>query len=493
MKKDIIVILCDQLRPDFLPCYGFKGANLPNFQRLADMGICFDHSITSSPVCAPARASMMTGRYVSDHGVWTNDTKFRDNIKFLPEEMNKLGYKTGCFGKLHHYPGKDTKGFQVSYQMEENRLKTQDDYFKYLKEKHEDINSIFNIKDGFFKYPENEYYEHWITDKALEFLKNDNGQPIFSWISYQGPHGPMDPPSTISNDKSNEIPEPYNITFDPPAEVIRYRKSRNFKESSDDRDKYRKKYVDMIIEIDSQIGRILDFLEDSNRLKDTVIIFSTDHGDMCIDYGMIQKGPFPYSAQLEVPMIFIDPDNNIRGVHSDMLVNNIDIPATVIDIAGGDKIFASSRSIPAMIKDESLRRQELYSEFADSVRIISDHNFRFAYYPFAHESVLLKLDDETTNLSYNPDYCSQVNKYMQKIVDYMISSKGVKIEAQDLTPLVQKGLEEIIPDYKDCIPIAFPIASEYQRERLRKDGLDPDYNEFCKSKEIYRSYSVYWK
>jgi arylsulfatase A-like enzyme len=114
-KKNIVVILCDQLRKDFLSCYGFKGLHTPNIDRLANDGVLFENAFTASPVCAPGRACMMTGRYVSDHQVFTNDVPFRDGLEYLAERFNKLGYQTGAFGKLHHFPAKDTKGFHTAF------------------------------------------------------------------------------------------------------------------------------------------------------------------------------------------------------------------------------------------------------------------------------------------------------------------------------------------------------------------------------------------
>ena len=168
MQPNILVILCDQLRKDFLSCYGGTVCNTPNLDALAAKSVCFTNAITASPVCAPARASMMTGRYVSDHGVWTNDMPFREGVDYLPQRMNQAGYRTGAFGKLHHFPAKDGKGFSTYALMEENRLGDKDDYFQWLRARHPEIRGVFTCKkDGGFAFAEDEYYEHWIADRAM--------------------------------------------------------------------------------------------------------------------------------------------------------------------------------------------------------------------------------------------------------------------------------------------------------------------------------------
>lgn len=155
--RNVLVILCDQLRPDFLNIYGCPAIPTPNLDRLAAMGVVFDRAITASTVCAPARAGMMTGRHVSDHGVWSNSVPFRPGMDLIAERMNALGYRTGAFGKLHHHPDRHTKGFQIARLMEEGRL-GDDDYLKHLRTKYPDFKGLFRERDGAFLLDEEDYY-----------------------------------------------------------------------------------------------------------------------------------------------------------------------------------------------------------------------------------------------------------------------------------------------------------------------------------------------
>ncbi|OON93743.1 MAG: hypothetical protein ATN31_00735 [Candidatus Epulonipiscioides saccharophilum] len=493
---NVMVILCDQLRVDYLSCYGNQQIKTPNIDSLFKDGVIFDNSITASPVCAPGRACMMTGRYVSDHNVWTNDVPFREGIDFLPERMKKNGYMCGAFGKLHHFPGKDSKGFDVALQMEERRLGIEDDYFKYLKELHPEITDLYgHDRSGHFSYSLEEYYEHWMTNNTIEFIENNKANKFFTWTSFQGPHGPMDAPKEDNGlTEWIEIEDAINVDRNAPAEVVQYRRVRNGVKQPKACRTYRSEYARMIQIIDYEIGRILSYLKENNLYENTVIIFSTDHGDMAGDYGLFQKGPMLYKSQLDVPMIIANHPKLPKHQRSDILTSNLDIGATVLKVAGDDKPFGYSRSLEEMFNNPDYQRDVIYSEFCDSMKLVANKEYRMAYYPFTGECELVKISEETVDLSKQPEYQKIKIKFLQDIADFMVLAKGVHIETQDLTPKVQQGLAKKWPNYKKDIDIVFPLQSKRARQNLIDAGLDGDYNEFCieRDDEIIQFYGKYW-
>lgn len=495
MKKNILVILCDQLRADLLSCYGCGSFKTPAIDELAEHGTLFRGAVTASPVCAPARASMMTGRYVSDHQVWTNDVPFREGMELLPERMSEMGYRTGCFGKLHHFPPRDTKGFDTAFLMEENRMGKDEDYLAWLHEKQREAEDVFPEAGGNFPYGRSMYYENWIADRAMDFMIPVEEKPFFSWISFQGPHTPLDPPEEdeLNYIDKEELPYDFHEEFDPPCEVAKYRKYRlDYHYSIEDHRNYRFKYCKLIREIDHQVGRILGFLKKNGIYEDTIIIFSADHGDLCGDYGMRQKGPFLYKGQLEIPFIIANHPNLPKGTATDMPVGNLDIGATVLGAAGSERPFGQSRDIGAMYQREELRHKVIFSELCDSVKIISSPQYRLAYYPFTGECELINRNNERINLANDPAYQDVLVRMLMHVIDFMVCAKGVRIEAQDLTPKVQHGLREKMPDFKNDIPLAFPIQNACQIENLKRAGLNYTYNEFCKTRGVLRSYGTYW-
>lgn len=494
MKRNVMVILCDQLRWDFLSCYGQSDILTENIDSLCTDGVLFTNCTTASPVCAPGRGSMMTGRYVSDHNVWTNDVPFRDGMDFLPERMAKNGYICGTFGKLHHYPQRDNKGFHVALQMEENRLGDQDDYYKFLKEFHPEILDLFpHDENGHFPFPLTHYYEEWIANNTMKFLEENNEKPFFTWVSFQGPHTPIDAPVNNGISTGTSIHSAENIDFDPPCQVPKYRKSRGNSFSATEQQAYRDGYGQLVEIIDHEIGRIISYLKESGKYENTTIIFSADHGDLCGDYNMREKGPFPYRSQLEIPMIIANHPNLPKNVTSDILVSNLDIGTTALELGEDFNAIGYSRSISEMFNNEDKRRTVIYSEFCDSMKLVSTKEYRLAYYPFTGECDLVKIQEETKNLALNPEYQELKAKLLMDIIDFMVVSRGVHIEAQDLTPLVQQGLNEKLPDYQNQIPLVFPVPTQQQLENLKRDNLDPSYNEFCKDKPIIKAYGKYWE
>ena len=181
------------------------------------------------------------------------------------------------------------------------------------------------------------------------------------------------------------------------------------------------------------------------------------------------------------------------GVSSDLLTGNLDIASTILGYIGDQKPLGYSRDITKIYQKKEAPREVIYSEFCDSVKIVANHEYRFAYYPFSGEYELIRIDDETHSLQDQPEYHQTVITMLKHVIDFMVISKGVRIEAQDLTPLVQMGLLEKLPNYQNEIPLAFPIQNRQQIYNLESAGLDITYNEFCKEKQIYRSYGVYWE
>lgn len=508
-RRNVVVFLCDQLRPDFLEIYGCEGVPTPNINRLAKEGVVFDQAITQSPCCAPARACMMTGRYVSDHQVWTNDLPFRDGLEYLPQRMNELGYSTAAFGKLHHFPADDAKGFQHVRQMEEGRLGDGEPYLRWLQERHPDVNDIFaegipDRKEYEFPFGEEDYYEHWIASETIAFLQyhlaSESSSPFFVWVSFQGPHGPADPPAEVKGTiESDALPRPIQRLETNIPEIHRYYEVTDGRGTADPNAimAIREVYAEMIAAIDRQIGRILGALERFGMLKDTTFIFSADHGDMLGDHGLWAKGPFPYRGQLDIPLLVANHPLIPRGIRSDNLVGNIDIPATALEIAGAHSGIGVSRSLIDQAQEEPRRPREVnFSESGDSARIVEDARYRYCYYPFTDWSELYDKrndPDEQVNLADRPEYASLALRFAKHIIDFDLIGRGVRMEAKYFVPGQQAGMEKKHPDYRRDVSVAFPLHSRHELEALEEAGLASDYNEFCKDKHVLADYGVYWK
>lgn len=481
-SRNIVVLLCDQLRRDFLSFHGCQAMALPNLDRIAAMGVTHDRAIAASPVCGPCRACLMTGERIARHGVWTNDMPFNPGVDFIAERMNALGYRTAAFGKMHHTPSEDAKGFQQWHGMEEGRMGDRDHYLRWLRERHPEAAGVFNLQGRAFAYEDADYYETWIADRAIDWLKKAPAeQPFFAWVSFQGPHGPHDPPpGVLGTVDGSKLPPP--VPADGLADVGTVDAHRRALFGTDDLSPeevraMRVAYAESLVAIDREIGRILDTLERSGQLENTTILFSADHGDMLGDGARNEKGPQPWQAQLAVPLILANHPGIPAGGRNEWLCSNLDIPGTVLDVAGDARPIGQSRSLLSL---RERPRKQVFSEFCDSMKLIETEDYRFCYYPFTGDRGLFRCVngqwDESINLAGQPDYAAVEVELLAALIDEMLAAKGPRIEAQDCNPQVQAGLGAINPDWLQTFPVAFPVTGAERRRRLRAAGLADDYD-----------------
>jgi arylsulfatase len=499
-SRNVIVFLCDQLRPDFLGLYGCEAIPTPNLDRLATLGVVFDRAITASPLCAPARASMMTGHYPSRHGVWVNDVPFRDNLEYLPQRMNELGYATACFGKLHHFPADDAKGFQYVRQMEEGRLGEAEPYLQWLRKRRPEVSGMWNWdRDKLvFHFFAEEHHEHWIASQAIDYLTRHAAtgkRPFLAWVSFQGPHDPLCPPRDVKGSvEAALLPHPIVRSAGGVCPTHAYReKWFPAPKTLEETQRTRLAYGELIVNIDRQIGRILDTLESLDLFKNTTFIFSADHGDLRGDFRLMEKGPFPYQGQLEVPLLVANHPRITPGRRSSSLASNLDIPATILDIGDAKRGIGLSRSLLDLARDRPERPREVnFSEYGDAVKIADDGRYRYAYYPFLGFSELFDRDQdpqERHNLAGRPDYAKLEIAFLQHINDFAAICKGVEIPGRDLVPLVQEGLRRKHPSFDDVreFKAAFSLNTR-EKQNLKRAGLDPNYTNFYRDHEILAHY-----
>ena len=506
--RNVILIVCDQLRPDYLPCYGADPIPMPNLDRLAGDGCVYTHAITASTVCAPARASIMTGLPVSAHGAWTNNIPVKEGITYLPERLNRLGVLTAAVGCYDHAP----EGNRIGYQYFHPLINGHDnEHLTLLREKHPEAESSYAADGLQFKYTEPEHYDRWACDQACQFLEMPKDQPFFLYCGFLMPHGPYLPPKEMHGRiDPDKIPEHWEQTRTDIPAVEQYRKAfanptavlspetdpEGAARVKEQRRKERLAYCEMISEIDDLVGRIVDTLKATGQYDNTSIIFTADHGSMEFDLDVDTKGPWPYSPQLFIPMIIANAPDLIPGSRSDILCGNRDVGATVLDLMGDAEPFGLSRSMIGMANGSVPRRTYNYSEFCDSVKTVVDDRYTFSYYPFTGVYTLFdRIEDPRfqKDLSKDPVYTATVQHFLSKVIDFMVICKGVRIEAHDLNPQVRSGIEQMAPHFLDTFDICYPLSHKEQVDRVYAQGLDGSYNDFCKTRPIKAHYGVFWE
>lgn len=520
-NRNILLVVVDQMRPDFIGPYGADFIATPHLNALANDGITFDNAITASTVCAPARASMVTGLPVSGHGAWTNDIPCKPGAEYLPERMNAAGYLTAAIGSYDHAPkdySKKPEQNPIGYRYLDIFTTTGNStYLHELRQKFPEAKQYADADaTGRFCYPEEVFYDRWICDRTTAFLdhyaqcgKAPDGtgtgdEPFFLYCGFVSPHQPLTPPHGLEDKVDTAKIPPVDITKrEDVSYVEKYRRAylndvEDLQDPARAMDKWmqeRQRYCELIAELDALVGRLVQSLKDNGLYENTTIIFTSDHGSEQMDHLVDTKGPWPYRSQLFIPLIIANQAGVQPGSRSDCLCGNLDIGATALDIAGDTKAFGLSRSLFGMVKGTVPERRVNMSEFCDSCKTLVDKRFTFSYYPFTGQTALYdRIADpaEHTNLSGDPAYQDIERKFLMDVIDFLCLAKGVRIETHDLTPETKAGIEEKHPKFLDTFDIAYPVGSWRDIDRVEKAGLDPNYNEFCRDREIKAHYGVYF-
>ncbi|MCZ6633196.1 MAG: sulfatase-like hydrolase/transferase, partial [bacterium] len=325
-RPNILFILTDQQRWDSLGCYNTPGVHTPNLDRLAEEGVRYNQCYVNSTICTPSRASLWTGKHVTGHGVHTlHDVLPQDEVLF-PEHLRKAGYDTALFGKLHvagHIFETDNRhrydGFNHydwcpdprSYRGADNA------YWRWLAVHHPDIlDQISNSKRGIGHISKEGHMTTWAANATIDYLQSMQGthRSFFCCMSVFDPHSPYDNYPLEYRDliDGDALPPVFN-----PGEPFENRPIAHFEEhdkkgdfpSLEELKEIRIGYHAAVALIDEQVGRVLHTLAETGFADNTVVIFTSDHGDMLGDHGLTMKGAFMYDACTRVPMLVRWPNN----------------------------------------------------------------------------------------------------------------------------------------------------------------------------------------
>ena len=355
-RPNIVFLFPDQLRSDFLSCYGAEFIDTPNIDSIASAGTRYENSYSASPVCVPARTALLTGMNAVRNGVLDNFHGIRANYTETgtytwPQILSRAGYYTASIGKMHFYPWDASHGFQYRVTAEDKRwLEIRDDYYHYLNE------------NGHRKYHVNEHpgyrenkgavtnilpWEHtvdrFVGNEAVRFINNYAKEgPFAMMVGFPGPHCPYDPPEDFPyhcdpKDMPAAIPEVLQDTPQLRRDNIDQNKLpwngvdyTNF--THGEKMKIRAHYAGLVRAIDHEVGSIMQALNDNGLLENTIVILSSDHGDYLGDHNLIGKASF-YETCMRVPMLISGP-----GIPESVVVNELvelrDVTSTILTMAG---------------------------------------------------------------------------------------------------------------------------------------------------------------
>lgn len=475
-KPNILFIFTDQLRGDSIGIEPNSQVITPNLNRLAQEGISFSRCMGNAPLCVPARTALMTGQLIRENAIWSNRIGADPHGPSHVRNIRDVGYHTSVIGKTHLWrhsaagkPGQHVLemehnlhdwGFEYTHELNDP-IETAwmgCHYTDYLEEKGwlEDHRSyiqawVEEMRTGNITpwgqepapVPEGEDIDSYIGRTACEWIRDyEDTRPFYLQVQFTGPHDPFDGPQPYRNryDPSQldiGIHEPH----DPPTQAIEalWRRAPSVhKATTYQRQRWRAWYYANITLIDDWIGKILYQLKDKGHLDNTWVMFNSDHGEMLGDHGLSSKAVF-YEQAVRVPCIIRPPTCNGSGLTSNALVEHIDLPATMLDIAEakplqnslGRSLLSYLRPSESGTKDANEKEAVISELFGQSTVITEKYKLtvRVDDHRVSQFFDLTNDPNELQNVRNDPHYKETIASLVEEFVrplDVRIDQSGLR-------------------------------------------------------------------
>ncbi len=519
-RPNFLLFITDQHRADFLGCYGNRVVRTPHIDSIADRGVRFDNFYVSNPVCMPNRATLMTGRTPSVHGVRHNGIPLSLKSNTFPAMLRAAGYSTALIGKSHlqnftdfppltapppapegytpvpeghgearldaYLEGDYGQELPAYWESDQARIRTPfygfdhvdmcyghgdevgGDYAHWLRAQRSDADSLRGPKNGLphdyavrqawrTALPEELYPTSYIaqqTDAWIhDYARSGSDAPFFLMASFPDPHHPFTPPGKywdMFKPEDMEEPASYSANdWTPPPHVAALLRARDEGKPPEDgimsygitlREALEARALTcgMISMVDDGIGRILGALEECGLSENTVVMFTSDHGDHLGDHSMLRKGPAHYRELVRVAFVYADPQRGATGEASEAIRGTMDIAATVLDRAKVHPYNGlQGRSLQAVAENPALdgmRDSHLIEE--DNQRAIAGlgenprarslvtHRWRISVYAGQGWGELYDLKDdpqEFRNLWDSPAHTAVKTEMLERLVQAQIA------------------------------------------------------------------------
>ena len=358
-KPNIVWVLCDQMRWDIRGYTGRSLVGTPVIDRLAADGIAFENAYCASPICSPARASWVTGLYPHGHRQYINyapkwkgipGCSMPDKTITVGDVLKGEGYKCGIAGVWHlgndDQPQHGFTDYWIKYSYHD--LSLPDPHFAYLDElgiinPYDPANRMIRM-EGILPYAEitdhRQQRTSWVVDRSLEFLESrecDQDDPFFLMVGIKDPHPIMAPPPDLLKEyPPKEMPIPDNFR-DPLVgkPESQHRGRRRITEANLSKNEMRvimQHYYALVANVDREIGRIVDCLRSKGLTENTVLVFSSDHGEQLGNHGFVEKG-YLYEESVKVPCIISWPSRLRPGVRIKTPLAGVDLMPTLLGLA----------------------------------------------------------------------------------------------------------------------------------------------------------------
>jgi len=501
-QPNIVVLMADQHRSDAMSCAGRAGVRTPNLDALAGRGMRFDQAYCAAPLCGPSRVSFFTGTWPHTHGAYMHpNDRHRSGRKFspqlnmdltpLPQLLRDRGYATHACGYIGTLASDGDRNLNGDAHPEfwgfDAATSTPSDYRDAVgpdvvrRYNLADIRGemwepgYFNVDGEPFAYDESKMWDRQIADAAIDYLKGaSDGQPFFLYAGFRAPHPPWCAPQRF-----HEMYDPDNPDDVGPLPDFRYRYDNKPRRVMERFDYFDIRYYDeamvrrsiagyfaMVSMIDAYVGEILAALDATGQRDNTIVVFTSDHGENLYDHGLCEKHTF-FDSSVRVPMI-VDWPGVTEGDTSDELISLIDLMPTLVDAAGAE-VPAAVEGVdirPALRGDavrEDVRAEHYHS--LDPSRMVREKRFKYIHteddidelYDMRHDP------DERVNLAWYPEYKPVVDRMEAKALeDWEIPDVPLHGTWNDLNERKQRQRlrGEAIHDLRPHNKAPFPLPDE---------------------------------
>ncbi len=422
-RPNILLITTDQQRFDTINREGNPSIFTPHLNYLGETGITFTNAYADCPVCMPSRATIMSGRHAYKQGLVDNGKKQVIDPRYsMPGILTQAGYQTRAIGKMHFVPPRNHNGFE--------HMEILNDYYRWMEkmghpQKPMDHGLGQNeMEPAISTVPESLSLTRWIVDRSQEFLETrDTTRPFFLWTSFSKPHSPYDPDRNYWDIYDGiSMPDPVYGDWSESEEEI----PGSFKEASDvftgirhlSKEQIRnarRAYYACVSQVDYNLGYLLSYMKENNLFENTLIIYTSDHGDLLGDHHMGFKSNF-LEGSAHVPMLMHCPDSlglsEMSGERCDEIVCLADLITTFASAAGielSDNWEYDGLDLRKVAAGDS-KRESLVGSCGDQFHMILKDGFKYHVCIKGGAELLFDLNQdpyEETNLAENPEFAEK--------------------------------------------------------------------------------------
>ncbi len=480
-RPSILVIMTDQHRYDAVGANGNPIIQTPHLDRLASESACFQHAFVNAPVCVPSRASLFTGRYAHAHRNRVNYTPLKPDQRLMQLRLREAGYRTSLVGKthlFHAYPPTPAEAARTGFDHValHDGVRFTDAWSDYAQWRNQhdplrrvhyrtlarDVPEVENGRNPYRAAIDEQFTDtSWVGTVTCRQLRSlsEHPQPFYLFSSFWKPHSPFEVPvpfDSLYNDATIPLPRAVDMEqirgYPPPVQKLALRGKNPPWDMPRERLQWiYRSYYGSITHIDREIGRILDTLRDTGQADNTVVVFTSDHGDQLLEHGIMGKNVF-YEGSLRVPFMLRYQGHVVPGSY-EPLVESVDLLPTLFGLAGleepydcqgqslvplitrsdqpwsaKDAVF-SENVIPEIITGGSLdfvfeKGRGVKGIRHPDAKSVRTKRWKFNYYPNGAAELFDLLDDpaEDRNLAQASGYAATVADMKERLLHWLVTA-----------------------------------------------------------------------